>query len=270
MRNVKVEDFIKHEKSEIVIVCKEKEKKGKKGVRIDLKAGFLGLPSHLSLDRQASLIDISETGIKSFTHELIDAELENRLITGFYRGSSDLLPSRYRKFYDHCVEIRTNGLDIYFADLAIEHFQDTIYHLERRSLADGLSFVHNHIQDENIINMSLGIMKPSDSEHGRSVYYDSGSSYYEGYPKDTIYYHTNGNEDGTLDPEELANMEEMISLFVQRNGGFRSMKCSSNECVAYNRGSILVAGIDKAPQLKDKVACYVKRKNEKLMLIDNK
>ncbi len=265
MKNVAVEDFVKQEKRELIIACKDMSKKGKPCVRIDFKAQFLNLPSHISLQRQEVLKAISRENTKTFARELIDAELEGRFITGFYRGNNLLLPPRFRHFYEQCVEVETEGLDIYFTDFAILKFQDTIGKLERRSLDDGYHFVTKKLAQGKVINLSLGIFDSSSFRRGRSVRYEGGDSLLDS-PRYTAYYHTDENEDGTIHPEEIANMEDIISLFAQQNGGFSSMRWNDKECVAYNRGSIYVTGIDKAPQLKEKIYRYMKRNNEMFTL----
>lgn len=265
MRNIAVEDFIKQEKRELIVVCKDMSKEGHPRVRIDFKAQFSDLPSHISLQRQEALTQVSRESTKTFAREFIDAELDGRQITGFYRGTNYLLPPRFRRFYEQCIAVKTENFDIYFTDFAIEKFQTTIGKLERRSLADGYHFVSKHLAQGKVINLSLGIFDGTPYQRGRAVRYEGEESLL-GNPRYTAYYHTDTAEDGTVEPEEIANMEDIISLFAQQNGGFSSMKWNDKECVAYNRGSIYVAGIDKAPQLKEKIYRYMKRNSEMFTL----
>ena len=231
-----------------------------------MKAQFVDLPSHISLEKQQELIKISEENRKEFPQEFLNQELEGREITEFYRGTNSLLPTRFRRFYQECVKVSTKGLTIYFTDLAIEKFQTMIAKLERRSLSDGFQLVSDCLEKEDVINMSLSVSDGTPFLRGRSFYYEKGNDYSRICPMHTIYYRTDRREDGTIDSEEISNMEEMITLFARKNGGFSMMKWNEKECVAYNWGSILVTGIDKAPELKEKVYRYVKRDNEKFTL----
>ena len=266
MKNVQVENFIKKEKKELLVSAKEEIRKGVLGINIRLKAQFVDLPSHISLEKQQELIKISEENRKEFPQEFLNQELEGREITEFYRGTNSLLPTRFRRFYQECVKVSTKGLTIYFTDLAIEKFQTMIAKLERRSLSDGFQLVSDCLEKEDVINMSLSVSDGTPFLRGRSFYYEKGNDSLLDSPRYTAYYHTDENEDGTIHPEEIANMEDIISLFAQQNGGFSSMRWNDKECVAYNRGSIYVTGIDKAPQLKEKIYRYMKRNNEMFTL----
>ena len=97
MKNVQVENFIKREKKELLVSAKEEIRKGVLGINIRLKAQFVDLPSHISLEKQQELIKISEENRKEFPQEFLNQELEGREITSLL---SRVCKSKYKRPHD--------------------------------------------------------------------------------------------------------------------------------------------------------------------------
>ena len=266
MKNIEINEFLARKLGSLIVVCKDVPRKGTFRMRTNLKANFRSEPLILSDSKKNHLVELSQGDSFEFVSDFIDTQLDQQLIVEAKRGTSYLLPNRHRRYYERCVFFSTNGLDIYFADKAIEKFSRVITKLERRSIGDSIHFAQRKLDSKEVYNMFLSISPGFPYSRGRRVDFQTNEGAIAFGPRNTLSYSVNLREDGTLHPEDEANLLELIDLFAISRGSFSHMEWTSKECVAYNMGSIKIVGTNYLPSLQEKVYRYVRRENEKFSI----
>jgi len=256
MKDVKVDEFINKKPIFLMITCKEANKNGKKGYRYTFKQQFNDDCKHIELTQQEKdkLINLSKTNVKEFINNLIEIHLKDDLITDIYEGTNYLLPTRFRQFYDRCVTVSTKNYQIYFNDIAIEKFKDTILQLNERSKLDSLNFVKAKFANKKVNNMHLSLHQGFDFEKGRSVSFFEESRHICVGPINTVYYTAPVSKGGKVDISDINNIITLMEEFTKYKGLANYANYNSDEMVIYyNNGSLKIAGMNKNSDMKQRV-----------------
>ncbi len=258
MKTVENTSFLEREMRSLLVVCKQLDRGNSKLLRIDLKGGFLERESSFPEEQKQKLLELSHDHPTECVEMLVETRLQGEKLLDFSRGGKTLLPAKFRRFYENCVAFHTNDFDLYFADCAITRFQDTIFRLDRRTIGDSLAYATEMVQSGQVQNMSLALLSGFSYWEGRYCELSLGDKNLSLLPGNTFYYHVYLNEDGTINPMDVENILKMIDLFATQLGPYEEIRWNQKECVAYNRGSLKLDGIDKAPEVLQKVFSYVK------------
>lgn len=245
----------------LIIVCKDVQKKTKVGTQIILKMCFdKNGENTLSKETQNDLLSTYQKSASAYTEQLLMAHLDQKKITSYKRGTSYLLPNRFKRFYDKCVCFSAEGLNIYFTDLAISKFQKTIMALSERSKKDSLAFIKGKLESHEAYNLGINISNGLSFCRVRQASFIGSDDCYLG-PKNTVYYEVNLNEDGTIDSGDVNNILELIELYAKVYGNFKYIKYNEEECIAYNNGSMQIIGTNLLPSAFEKTMKYMSKNN---------
>lgn len=262
MEKTTFESVLERQPDSALVVCNKRQIQGKEVTTIDVKYAFSQNPNptNISEIERMRLLQLMQTSPKKALDELITYRLQDQLITGVYTGrNGSVLPTRYQRFYDQCILFESANYRIYFTDFAMTRFSDTIFKLTERSKKDSLTFVTGKISEKKARHLHLGVYSGYDWCLGRHCLFYGEQEEANMGPSNAVYYSTDLKEDGSVDFKDSENMMKMIDTFAQVYGEFHNMKWNRQELVANNQGSLKIAGIDKSPELYDKVYSLMKK-----------
>ena len=255
MKNIGVNEFINIRPGCLMITCKEIFKNNKQGYNYALKKINVsnGKQINLTENERMDLIKLSELDSKQFIEELINIHLKDEQIIEFNEGNSYLLPSRFRQFYDKCVNICTEDYEIYFNDLAITKFKDTILKLNDRSKIDSINYVKAKLVEKKVNHMHLSFDEIDEFKKCRSAWYaDEKELYFQ--PFSSVFYTVPISNEGDIDLDDLNNILELINYFTEYKEIPKYCDYNDNEMVIYyNNGSLKIVGLDKNQDIKKKI-----------------
>lgn len=253
MKETKVNDFINVRPESLMIICKEVIEKECYEYVCKQQYNQDYIPMNLTEEERNNLINLSKINVKEFIDNLIQHHLKGETITSIYEGSNYLLPSRFRQFYEKCITISTENYQLYFNDLAILKFRDTILKLNERSKTDSLNFVRGKLETEKVYNMHLSLDKGFSFRKGRGVRFVEDDHIYIG-PLNTIYYSAPISKKGNVDIDDINNIITLIEEFTKHKGLIKFANYNSDEMVIYyNNGSLKIAGMSKNSDMKERV-----------------
>ncbi|MBQ9071944.1 MAG: hypothetical protein IJY25_02165 [Bacilli bacterium] len=264
MKNVKVDEFINTKPEFLMITCKEVEKNGKKCYRYIFKQQFNESCKDIKLTQQErdTLINLSKNCPKEFLDSLIQVYLKDDLITSIYEGTNLLLPPNFRQFYDRCITISTKNHQIYFNDLAIEKFKDTILKLNERSKIDSLNFVRGKLESKKVNNMQLYLENCNSFKIGRDVKFIEESRHICVGPNNTVYYSAPVSKKGKVDVVDMNNTITLMEEFTKYKGLAQSYYNNRGDdaiTLYYNNGKLEIIGLNNNLDFKEKVQEKVKQ-----------
>ncbi len=153
----------------LMIKAKDERYRGKEGTRFTFNYAFKDTDEKLPLTDTERLMDKYQDGARNFLSELIDVNLGNNLITEAIEGDARLLPSRYARFYDQCIRIKTKQFTLYVTDLAIQRMRKIILRLYRQSISDALRYGTLLINGHNVGILSIGYHDVVSSIKGHTI-----------------------------------------------------------------------------------------------------
>ena len=255
MKNIEVNEFINIRPGSLIITCKEIFKNKKHGYRYTLKKlnTFNGKQIDLTEQEKRDLINLSQLDSKQFIEELINIHLKDEQIIEVKEGNNYLLPSRFRQFYEKCVNICTENYEIYFNDLAITKFKNTILKLNDRSKIDSINYVKAKLVEKKVNHMHLSFDEIDELKKCRSAWYaDEKELYFQ--PFSSVFYTVPISNEGDIDLDDLNNILELINYFTEYKGIPKYCDYNDNEMVIYyNNGSLKIVGLNKNQDIHKKI-----------------
>ncbi len=246
-----------------MVTCRPEDEKGRPKVELSIKYQYpkKKLPSGISEERRKGLEMLFYKNPKKALEAIIQYRFLDREITGAYDGSASIiLPTKYHQFYTRCTSFETSGYQIYFNDFAIPVFKNTILKLNERSKQDSFQFLKRKIEAGESQHLRLSVTERYQNTTSRMCMQLENKGKFSLDPENALYYYVNFKEDGTLDSDDLENILKLIEIFARTYGEFGMINTSGTDCVGYNVGSLKATGIDKVPEIYQKV--YSLRKRE--------
>lgn len=255
MINLKLESALDRKPISTFIVCKDKKyKTGTRGL-IECKYSFPieSAEYDISEEEKKNILNLLKTNPKEAIKLMIEAQLKGEQILSYTKGSSYLLPNRFQRFYNEAISFETEQSEIYFADKSIIRFSDLIEKLKKRNEEDMVKFAICKIESQKARHLAISV-GGSTYHYSKHVFLDDDRDRLSIGPKDALYYSNNME----LSESDLLSIDKLITVFTQTYGLFEYIKWNKEECVAYNRNSLRISGIDKNPELLEKVLTYKK------------
>ncbi len=246
-----------------IITCRPEDERGNPKVELSIQYRYSkkAVPSNIPEERKKGLEALFYKNPRKAIDEIIQYRFLDREITGFYEGAASIiLPTKYHQFYTRCTSFETSGYQVYFNDFAIPVFKSTILKLDERSKRDSFQFLKRKIENGDSQHLHLSLSEGYANTRSRMCMQLKNKEKHAVDPENSLYYYINFREDGTLDEVDLENVLNLIEVFVRTYGRFGMVHTSDKGCVGYNVGSLKVSGIDKVPEMYQKV--YSLRKRE--------
>lgn len=277
MKNIKVGESLNQKLSNIIIVCKEKEKDGKRGTQVTVKMQQHSKPLYveeivafkerniINLDIN-EMLELSQTNPKLYCEKLILAQFGDSPILEEKKGTNCILPTRFQRFYENAVSFENHDFSVYFTDLSIKYFDDFIKKLSFKRKEDSLNYALEMINKGKVRNLKINLFDGFDFKKYNYCYYDTNEDRFNLDPKNVLYYTICNDEDGNLDKQDLENIKKILDEFSKYHSGLNRASWNCDEIVAYGKkgGSLLIESHKKDPELLEQVCKLVKIKKEEI------
>lgn len=275
MKKISTEGIINSKLNNTILVCKEKEIKGIKGVEVSIKVNKkreldndIEICSFEIDTRNINNLDINEmiklskTNPKLYCEKLILSQFGNSPILEENRGTSYIMPNRFQRFYENCISFENKSYQVYFPDLSIKYFSNLINKLSLKRKKDSLKYAKDMINRGKVRNLKLSLFEGFNFKHSNYCYYDKNDEGRHLNPSHALYYSICLDEDGNFNKQDLENMKEILELFAESYDGLRHARWDSDDLVAYGKsgGSLLIEGHKKEPYFLDQVCKLTKKK----------
>lgn len=248
MRKTTVSEFSKP-LSSIIVTCRQSIRCGRSGILTSINVFPSG---EIDEERVSKLTEAHKIGTPEFISKLVELNTQDSILTESSSGSSYLLPEYYQRFYQNAVRFSSEKCNIYFADMAIHQFKKTIYALDEKCRQDSLKFVRAKLESHEVNAMSVSLLS-SDCERSLRVGLEEKTDH-------TVSLVRHIPQDKAVCPKDIQELLQAIEIFAEVNGMFHQIAVGENNIIAYNQGNIKITGLEKAPELKEKVLEIYKRR----------
>ncbi len=258
-----IQKLLQEEPISTMISCIPEDEKGSPKMQLFLKSQYpkAVVPSSIPEERWKGLETLFYKNPRKAIEEILQYRFLDREITGMYEGSAQLiLPTRQHQSFKKCTSFETNDYQVYFNDYAIPIFKNTILKLSEKSKRDSFHFMKRKMESGDSKHLHITISEGFQDTRSRLCMFLKNNSGASLDSADALYYYINLNQDGTIDPGDLANILRLVEIFVKTYGEFNKVKQSDTTCIGYNDGSLKITGIDKVEEPAQKI--YSLRKKE--------
>ncbi|MBE6147123.1 MAG: hypothetical protein E7168_02180 [Firmicutes bacterium] len=200
----------------------------------------------VSSEEREYLLSLWNFNPKEYIYRIIIKNIENRLLLECLEGSNHILPNEHQQDYQKAIRFSTGNFQIYFVDDAVEKFRNHIIKLVDKNHSDSICHIKNQIFSNDCRNLVLDLRDSDEHKSGRQVFYSKDEGLFKN-SDFTLYYRV--FSDLGLSEIELKELEEIMDIYVQKNGTFYSMEYDGEEFVGNSFGNLKIKGIKKYPEL---------------------